>query len=212
MIVGGQTINNMSDKLKGRNFALAIDKSGSMSTNDCPGGKSRWDYAQEQSLAIANECHKHDPDGIDVYVFATKTKAYPNTTPDTVVKVFGENSPGNSTDTAGMLKTIFDKFNAAKKTGDKTPLTVVVITDGAPDDQKAVDKVIIDQANSLDEDGELGITFVQIGKDAGARTFLKHLDDDLKGLGAKFDIVDTKNVDEMEEMSIVQLLEEAVED
>lgn len=39
---------------------LLLDKSGSMSTTDCPGGKSRWEYAKEQTEGLAREAAKWD--------------------------------------------------------------------------------------------------------------------------------------------------------
>jgi hypothetical protein len=43
-----------------RDQTLILDKSGSMSTPDEPGGKSRWAYAQESTLALARKCEQLD--------------------------------------------------------------------------------------------------------------------------------------------------------
>ncbi len=204
--------NVSNEELAKYDYVVMIDKSGSMSTEDCPGGKSRWVYAQEQAEAIARQCAKFDDDGIDVVVFAGTPKAYTGVTPDKVHQIFTENSPSGSTDTAAALKSVFDSYNAKKAAGTGKPVIIICITDGAPNDQPAVDKVIINHTNSMADDGETGIQFVQIGKDAGARAFLKHLDDDLQGLGAKYDIVDTKNEEEMDNISITDLLIQAITD
>lgn len=201
-----------NEELAKYDYVIMIDKSGSMSTKDCPGGKERWAYAQEQTEAIARKAAEFDNDGIDVTLFAGTQKYFSGVTPEKVAQIFAESSPSGSTNTAAALAEVFARFNERKATGTFKPLIVVCITDGAPDDQKAVDQVIINQANSQTTDAELGITFVQIGKDPAARAFLKHLDDDLQGLGAKYDIVDTKNEEEMENISITELLVEAVTD
>jgi uncharacterized protein YegL len=201
-----------NEELAKYDFVVMIDKSGSMSEKDCPGGKSRWAYAQEQAEAIARQCEEFDSDGIDVVVFAGTPKLYSGVTAAKVKQVFTENSPSGSTDTAAALKLVLDGYNSRKAAGTAKPVIVVCITDGAPTDQNAVDKVITAHANSMSEDGETGITFVQIGKDPAARAFLKHLDDDLQSLGAKFDIVDCKNEEEMENISITELLVQAITD
>jgi len=201
-----------NEELAKYDYVLMIDKSGSMTTKDCPGGKSRWDYAKEQTLAIARQCEEFDSDGIDVILFAGQPKEYHGVTAEKVEQIFKENSPSGSTDTAAALKLVFDGYNSRKKSGSAKPMIVVCVTDGEPTDQTAVDKVITSHSNSLSDDGETGITFVQIGKDANARAFLKHLDDDLQGLGAKYDIVDTKNEEEMENLSITDLLVQAITD
>ena len=44
-----------------RDYTLIIDKSGSMSISDRPGGKTRWDTAQESTMALARKCEEIDP-------------------------------------------------------------------------------------------------------------------------------------------------------
>lgn len=201
-----------NEELAKYDYVVMIDKSGSMSEKDCPGGKSRWVYAQEQAEAIARQCEEFDSDGIDVVVFAGTPKEYHGVTAAKVKQIFTENSPSGSTDTAAALKLVFDGYNSRKASGNAKPMIVVCVTDGAPTDQSAVDRVITAHSNSMSDDGETGITFVQIGKDPAARAFLKHLDDDLQGLGAKYDIVDTKNDEEMDNLSITDLLVQAITD
>lgn len=206
------TANVSNEELAKYDYVVMIDKSGSMSTNDCPGGKTRWAYAQEQTEAIARQCAQFDSDGIDVVVFAGTPKEYKGVTPDKVSQIFVENSPGSSTDTAAALELVLSGYRTRKAAGSAKPLIVICVTDGEPNDRSAVDKVIINHSNTMDNDGETGITFIQIGKDAGARAFLQHLDDDLQSLGAKYDIVDTKNEEEMDKLSITELLVAAITD
>jgi hypothetical protein len=80
-----------------------LDKSGSMSTPDQPGGKSRWVYAQESTLALARKCEQLDPDGITVYTFAGKFKRYEGVTAAKVEQIFMENDPMGTTNLAGVL-------------------------------------------------------------------------------------------------------------
>lgn len=64
----------------------------------------------------------------------------------------------------------------------------------------------------MERDEEIGVQFLQIGGDPGATAFLKDLDDGLVAKGAKFDIVDTKTADEMENMTITDVLLSALSD
>lgn len=201
-----------NEELGKYDYAILIDKSGSMSTADCPGGKTRWAWVQEQALNVARKCAEFDSDGIDVIVFAGQPKEYHGVTPDKVEQVFKENSPGGSTDTAAAIKLATDGYFTRKAAGGAKPLIVLCFTDGEPNDKPALAKVIIDAANKIDVDEELAITFLQVGKDEGARKFLKSLDDDLQGQGAKFDIVDTKDDAEMDGLSVEEILVQAVTD
>lgn len=197
-----------------RDYTLVIDKSGSMSAPDQPGGKSRWETVQESTLAVARKCEQLDPDGITVYLFSSRFKRYDNVTSDKVSQVFQENDPMGRTDLASVLKDATDDYLRRKAAGETKANgeTILVITDGEPDDRKAVMKVIIEASRQIDTDQELAISLIQVGKDALATRFLKALDDDLEGAGAKFDIVDTVTLEDMENMTLAEVLLNAVTD
>jgi len=64
----------------------------------------------------------------------------------------------------------------------------------------------------MDKDEELAISFIQVGSDAQATRFLKVLDDELQGAGAKFDICDTVTMEDMEDLSLSEVLLNAITD
>ncbi|AFW96322.1 von Willebrand factor type A [Anabaena sp. 90] len=200
--------------MENRDYTLIIDKSGSMATLDQKGGRSRWVAAQESTLALASKCEQFDPDGITIYLFSGKFKRYDNVTSAKVTQIFTENDPSGTTDLAGVLKHATDDYLQRKASG-TTKLngeTILVVTDGEPDDRKAVMKVIIEASRRLDRDEELAISFIQVGNDAQATRFLKILDDELQSAGAKFDICDTITMDDMEDMSLSEVLLNAIND
>jgi len=60
---------------------------------------------------------------------------------------------------------------------------------------------------------ELGILFLQVGQDPTATQYLQKLDDDLVAkAGAKWDIVDTKTYEQIGNMSLTQVLLDAIND
>ena len=200
--------------LENRDYTLIIDKSGSMATPDQKGGRSRWVAAQESTIALASKCEQLDPDGITIYLFSGKFKRYENVTTAKVSQIFKENDPSGTTDLAGVLKHATDDY-LQRKTAGQTKLngeTILVVTDGEPDDRKAVMKVIIEASRRLDKDEELAISFIQVGNDPQATRFLKILDDELQSAGAKFDICDTVTMDDMEDMSLSEVLLNAITD
>ncbi len=200
--------------LENRDYTLIIDKSGSMATPDQKGGRTRWVSAQESTLALASKCDQFDPDGITVYLFSGRFKRYDNVTASKVSQIFQENDPSGSTDLAGVLKHATDDYFQRKSTGQTKPNgeIILVVTDGEPDDRKAVMKVIIEASRRMDINEELGISFIQVGTDAQATRFLKVLDDDLQSAGAKFDICDTITMDDMEDLSLSEVLLNAIMD
>jgi uncharacterized protein with von Willebrand factor type A (vWA) domain len=197
-----------------RDYTLILDKSGSMSTPDQAGGRSRWDIAQESTLALARKCEQFDPDGLTVYVFSGRFKRYDDVTSAKVAQIFLENDPAGTTNLAGVLQNALDNYFQRKAAG-KTKLngeTILVVTDGEPDDRKAVFEVIINATRQMERDEELGISMIQVGSDAQATKFLKALDDQLQSVGAKFDICDTITLDDMEDMSLADILMNAITD
>jgi von Willebrand factor type A domain len=200
-----------------RDYTLILDKSGSMSVAD-QGGKSRWLYAQESTLALARKCDQLDPDGITLYTFSGRFKRYDNVTASRVDQIFLENDPIGTTNLAAVLQDALNNFFQRRAAGDtaqsneKGGETFLVVTDGEPDDRRAVIDIIISATQKLDRDEELAILFIQVGNDAGATSFLKALDDQLEGVGAKFDICDTITIDDMGDMSLAEVLLAAIED
>lgn len=173
-------------------FIIAIDASGSMSTEDMPGGRSRWVYMQETAAAFARDLGKLDSDGIDVITFGgSQIITHTGVTADKVSQIFAERSPRGSTPLTEALQAC---FKAAGKSDKKD--FIMVFTDGVPDDKASAAKAIIDQSQLQETDDALTVLFVQVGHDAAATEFLRKLDDDLTG--AKFDIVDAKTMDEAE--------------
>ena len=202
-------------KLENRDYVLVLDKSGSMSACDTKSGKSRWDEAKESTEALARKVQPFDADGITVIPFAGSFKVYDNTTPEKVADIFKENEPCGGTTLAPVLKHVFEAYKAKKKAGTTKANgeIMIVITDGQPSDENSVASEIVNFTKSLDNgDGEYGILFLQVGKDVQASAFLKKLDDDLEKQGAKFDIVDTKTMEELENIGFTEALIAALED
>jgi uncharacterized protein with von Willebrand factor type A (vWA) domain len=197
-----------------RDYTLIIDKSGSMSTPDQVGGRSRWEIAQESTLALARKAEQFDPDGITVYVFSGRFKRYEDVTSAKVAQIFLENDPAGTTNLAGVLQDALNNYFQRKAAGKTKPNgeTILVITDGEPDDRKAVFETIIHATRQMERDEELGISIIQVGTDAQATKFLKALDDQLQSVGAKFDICDTVTLDDLEEMSLADVLMNAISD
>lgn len=206
---------NAQSRLENRDYVLIMDKSGSMEETDCAGGQSRWNAMRESTEQLARKIEQFDADGFTAIPFASNFKSYENCKANSVSQIFTENSPGGGTVLAPVLEHSFADYLKRKAAG-KTKANgemLIVVTDGAPVDESAVAQTIINFANKLENgDGEYGIQFLQIGRDAKAAQFLKKLDDDLVKQGAKWDIVDTKTFDEIEQTGIVQALVSALDD
>jgi uncharacterized protein with von Willebrand factor type A (vWA) domain len=185
-----------------------------MSTPDQAGGRSRWEAAQESTLALARKCEQFDQDGITVYLFSSRFKRYDNVTSSKVAQIFQENDPAGTTNLTAVLKDATDRYFQHKAAGQTKPggETILVITDGEPDDRKGVMVAIVEASQQMERDEELGISMIQVGNDPTATQFLKALDDQLQGVGAKFDICDAITMDDMADLSLSEVLLNAIND
>jgi hypothetical protein len=73
-------------------------------------------------------------------------------------------------------------------------------------------RVIIEASQKMERDEELAISIIQVGNDATATRFLKVLDDELASAGAKFDLVDTITIEDMENYTLAEVLLNAIQD
>ncbi len=197
----------MSANLSEFNLILVGDASGSMTSGDCPRGLTRWAYMAETFQSFAREISAIDSDGIDVILFSgSRITTLPGATETGIAEAMANRRPSGSTPLAEALASAFALAGKSDK-----PAFITVFTDGVPDDQEAVARVIREQANTQETDDECTVLFIQVGHDSAATAYLKSLDDNLKG--AKFDIVDTVTIEESEKFTTISaLVEKAIND
>lgn len=200
--------------LENRDYTLIIDHSGSMAWLDDDGANSKWQAIQKSTFALAQKCEEFDPDGITVYLFSKEFQRYDHVNSDKVKQIFAENSPTESTNLVGVLQDAINNYFQRKSLGKTKPKgeVILVVTDASTDDRQAVAEVIIKATHQLERADELRIAMIQVGSNSLATKFLKALDDHLQGVGAKFDICDTLNLDELKTNSLSDILIKAVTD
>ncbi len=200
--------------LENRDYTLIIDQSASMATTDQKNGQSRWTALQESTFALAARCEEFDLDGITIYLFAKGFKRYDNVTAAKIKQIFTENIPGDTTNLAGVLQDAINNYFQRKAEGKTKPVgeVILVVTDGTPGDRQAVFEVIINATQRLENPQELRISLIQVGADTKATKFLHAIDDELQSVGAKFDICDTITLDQLEDMSLTDVLIKAITD
>jgi hypothetical protein len=207
-------LDNPDPLITERDYTLMIDKSASMNISDDDQGKTRWELAHDSTLELAKVCEKFDPDGITIYLFSGRYRRYDNVTSDKVTEIYAENEPMGATDLSSVLEDALENYFARKAKGETKPNgeTFLIITDGAPDDPKSVMKLILNAADRIDGDEEMGISFIQVGHDREATKFFQALDDRLQDIGARYDIVDTITIEDMQDVPLTQVLLNAIID
>jgi hypothetical protein len=161
--------------------------------------KSRWNILTRSLQYIANIAAEYDEDGVDIQFL--KTKKLNRSNIKNGQEVLNLLQQVDFTKTKGgtyfeevlapilgsyvqRYKNYFDKLTRQEEAVEVKPLNVIVITDGADDDEEVTEELLVGIAKKLDEmtapRSQVGIQFLQVGDDPKAAEFLKRLDDDLK--------------------------------
>ena len=73
--------------------------------------------------------------------------------------------PDGGTDLARTVRDIQDRSKSK-------PMTLLVITDGEPNNKSSVSTNIINETKKISDEHALSISFIQVGNDSGAKAFL----------------------------------------
>ena len=183
-----------------RDYIVIVDRSGSMY------GTS-WEQAEKAVSFLAPHIVKADPDGVSLYFFDSVYSHYGGVkSAKRVNDLFKKEKPGSSTNLSGVLKAAFKERKRGKEA------TILIITDGTPDNEKNVERVIIKETKRMSQDGELSLSFIQVGSAKTAAKWLSRLDDCLVQHGAKFDIVDKLTSDKLKDIGFNKMIENSILD
>lgn len=189
---------------------VLLDRSGSMGQNhDTKTKQSRWDYAKEAIISFVTELGKYDDDGLTLIPFNASHAISDNVKAETFGTVWSGLTPGGGTVLAAPLRAA---LGLAEKRWKEKQQLILVLTDGEPQDKSDVAQVIIDASKKMDRDEQAAILFLRVGEDKEAKAFLTSLDDDLQSRGAKFDIVDTDDLDTVVGRSLQDAVNKAFND
>lgn len=200
--------------LKCRDYVLMVDCSLSMLIAEPPGAESRWQVIQAPILALASQCEQFAPDGLTLYLFSDRFERCDLIAARQIPKILRRKEPAGDADLTGILQQAFNDYFQRKALGktQSNGATFLVITAAETRDRQAVMQVIIEASQQVDWEEELAISFIQVGNDAAVTQFLKQLDDELVSLGARFDIVDTVTLADLEDMTLTEVLINAIID
>eukprot|EP00732_Lithocolla_globosa_P002752 Lithocolla_globosa_v1_NODE_1922_length_2258_cov_11.191557.p1 type:complete len:419 gc:universal NODE_1922_length_2258_cov_11.191557:2062-806(-) len=186
-----------------RDYIILVDQSASM--------EEKWQQTCDIVDFLAPHCVKADTDGITVYFFDKEHTRHVNVTSAEQVNslmkqvVFTQDNSEPNTNLLTVLKAAF--LERTEK-----PLTLLVITDGNPDDKTAVKDAIIHETKKIKQQEDLSISFIQLGSDPDASYWLKYLDEKLEDVGGRFDIVDSIKADQVKDIGFEQLIEHSIYD
>jgi len=203
-----QTNTTQTNVIKAVDLGILIDTSGTMS-EPFANGKNRLEAVEENSLALCREAEKIDTDGILIGRFAGKVRINDNAKSEDLKKYFQEYRAMGMTNTKEAVekaaRIMLDKRKADG--ANAKPDMLVVFTDGEPDDKLGLAQVIVNITKEIKSRAEFGILFIQVGDDADATKYLAILNNELSGRGADYDIVAVEKLENMEDLTLQELVD-----
>jgi hypothetical protein len=189
---------------------VIIDKSTSMLVDDCPGGKTRWDWCRDQTASLARTAQQSGSRGVTVVLFSDDFVTYRGCGLDSVPQIFRTNRPDGGTNTAGALSSVLEDYFMHTWHRSERPLLVAVITDGIPNEPERVKSVIADATRRITDPDEVRITFLQVGEAPEGYAFARDVDHNMISQGARCDIVYSKTFDQLKSCGVTGALLDAI--
>ena len=191
-----QELRELNAEALARQYVFIIDRSGSMTSPDGGGSKTRWDSAQSAIEKMVDAVFRYDIDhSVPLYVFDYETIFVGELANSSQVReVFSNYKPRRgTTNLDGALKEALGTYAGSKRPNYYLVpgTTFIVLLDGGADDESAVFTTLryyADPKNGfVANHTQIAISFLQIGNDPSATKFLQALDDNIEP-----DICDTK--------------------
>lgn len=193
--------------LAAHDVVIMIDKSGSMSTHDCPHGTSRWQWCADQSFTFSKQYDEAAKRDLTVVLFDGEVHTYDHIRFSDINRLFQENKPSGGTNTADALDQQVRKLFGHRA---GRPLVVAIITDGMPTNFEALRQEIIDASRHERFPNELIIDFLHVGNDPISAAYLDDLDNGLVSAGAGADIVDVQSFSTLQDLGLRDAILQAI--
>jgi len=119
-------------ELHKNDIAILIDASSSMKEKVMPDNVSRWDWCRNQLLGFTQKTTANSIKGIDVLLFNSDLKVFPEVNFNAVKTVFANNYPAGGTRLDPALNAVFAAHSKRKAEGSSKKLKVIIISDCLP--------------------------------------------------------------------------------
>ncbi len=204
--------NPEPDKIKvlsGSDVVILVDISASMMENVEQAPKTKWQWCADYVSAFAIKSQPaFNKRGITMVPFNADYRVERQCSSEQVANLFRNTTPRGNTDFGSPLKQLLAEHLASDR---KRPLIIAVLTDGIPNRGPKIEQVIIDATKAMHREGEIQITFLEIGEEYAGTALLKYLDDYLVHDGARYDVVDAITFDELKNMNLEDALTRVIQ-
>jgi len=195
--------------LRNYQIAFVVDQSGSMNEGIGSADFSRWQWCCQQIESFASEAQRASADPLSLATFNHDYRVAHKCTAQKIVEILNASRPNGGTEFAGPLRQIISDYLKVPR---KHPLLIVMITDGETNSGAAAEKVLVEATNRMTSSNQIKLVIFQIGETGDGADFVRRLDQDLVGSGARFDIVKAVFFDQLWQNGLRHALFKALQD
>ena len=169
-------LRSLKDVFENHDLVMIIDRSGSMSTKDCPQSMTRWDWCCNQATDLAAAAAQASS-AITTVFFNHEYYVFDHVRPQDIPALFTQYKPVGGTRLGQPLAEQLDGYFHVRA----KPLIIAIVTDGMPNDPSIVADVIDQASNQLRYVGEVTITFLLISNEVDEQSLRAKLGERMGG-------------------------------
>ncbi len=173
---------------------LLLDRCLSMDDRNsgCPGDLSKWMWCKQQIDSLFLATDRVLDGGFNLVLFNSTYQSRNGSTLFDLKEIFSRIKPeGIGKNISLPVKTVMDDYFRRRKP-DSKPLLVMVITDGLENRGDPLQDVLIEESAKMKRQGEVIVSFLQVGQSISAEDLFDDLDRNLVSKGARYHMVNYK--------------------
>jgi hypothetical protein len=128
---------------------------------------SRWDWCCQEATELARAAEQASS-SINAGLFNSDYATYKHISPAQIPEIFAYNKPFGGTEPAFCLKEQMEDYFTS---GRAKPLTIVMVTDGLPNQPQNLAEMLMEESQKIKYQGELTITVLLISNEVGEDRF-----------------------------------------
>ena len=190
--------------------AILLDCSASMASQlETVPESTRWDWCKKEALRFASASRTYFPHGIMMLPFTDNFAVEKNAGPAAVASIYKTIGPSGGTDIAGPLSYVLDDYFQRRSRGRVKPLAIAILSDGESS-PTALRDVIVAATLKLKHPKEVVITFLSLDDSIAGSEVIAAMDEGLVDVGAVYDIVDSRNFEELSTYGLLKAVTAAL--
>lgn len=212
--IGDSPFDDELKKLRDINVVILLDRSRSMEDMHAgvPGDISKWIWCKEQIDNVYLATDRVLEHGFDIYLFNERLEGRTGVTLWDLHQVFDSIKPqGDHKSISAPLRMVLNEYFSRRKP-DSKPCIVLVITDGLENSGPSLQDVLIDASHEMKRQGEVIVSFLQVGDSIRAEELFDDLDRNLVAKGARYRMVNFKPFTELRNRGVLYELLCSVKD